>query len=104
QLPRLSAAAATKLSVRTIPVFMRVSDIGDESSRGRRCNGCAGGGRASAGSGFRTGPCLVAVGDSAARQVVWRELQRDPVAHEDADLELRHLAGGVCQHGVAVLE
>src|SRR5512138_4042313 len=41
---------------------------------------------------------LVAVRDPTAREVVGRELQLHPVARDDADVELLHLAGRVGEH------
>src|SRR5690349_16897778 len=47
---------------------------------------------------------LVAVDDSPAGQVVWRQLHHDPVLGQDADVVLAHLAADVGQDLVAVGE
>src|SRR5690606_31128900 len=47
---------------------------------------------------------LVAVGDAAAAEVVGGQLDLDPVAREDADAVLAHLAAEVTEHLVAVVE
>src|ERR1700693_6598130 len=47
---------------------------------------------------------LVAEDNPAARQVVRREVHPDPVADQDADIELAHLAGGVGEDGLAGLQ
>src|ERR1043166_9591993 len=47
---------------------------------------------------------LVAVDHPSAGQVIWREHHAHPVALEHPDLELAHLAGGVGQDRVAVLQ
>src|SRR5258708_21030549 len=47
---------------------------------------------------------LLPVGDAAARQDVGRQLELPPVAGEDADAELAHLAARVRQHRVLVVQ
>src|SRR5688572_21082402 len=47
---------------------------------------------------------FVSVCDSAARQVIRREVHRDPVALENADVVLPHFAAHVGEHLVAVFE
>jgi len=49
-------------------------------------------------------PLAVAVGDPAARQVVRRQLDLDPVAGEDLDAEPPHLPAGVPERLVPVVE
>ena len=46
----------------------------------------------------------VTEGDATFGQIVWRQLQRDLVASQDADVVLAHLAGGVSDQGVAVVQ
>jgi hypothetical protein len=43
-------------------------------------------------------------GDSAAGEVVGRELDLDAIAGEDADVVLAHLPGDASEDGVAVVE
>jgi len=45
-----------------------------------------------------------AVGDAAFREVVRRDLDRDGIAAQDADIVLTHLAADVGGHDVAVFE
>lgn len=40
----------------------------------------------------------VSVGDSTAGQIVWRDFNRHPVARQDANTKLAHLAGQPGQH------
>src|SRR6266508_6645990 len=47
---------------------------------------------------------FVAVSNPPTRQVVWREIYSDPVALQDPDVILAHLAADVRQHLVPVLE
>src|SRR5215472_14229167 len=49
-------------------------------------------------------PLLVAVDDAAARQIVWRKLDRDFVSRENANKIFAHLAGDVRQDLVLVLQ
>src|SRR2546429_1092574 len=50
------------------------------------------------------GLLLVAEGNPAARQVVGGELDPNPVADQDPDVELSHLPRGICQDRLAGLE
>jgi hypothetical protein len=45
-----------------------------------------------------------AVGDTAAGQIIWGELDDDAVSGQDADEVLAHLAGQVTEYGMTVLE
>ncbi len=49
-------------------------------------------------------PLFVAVGDPAFRQVVRSELDRDPIARQNADVMLAHLAGDVRGYDVAIIQ
>jgi heme-degrading monooxygenase HmoA len=46
----------------------------------------------------------VAVDDSRAVEVVWRQLAAHTVAGKDADAKAAHLAGDVTEHDVLVVE
>src|SRR5205809_3691053 len=50
------------------------------------------------------GPLLVAEGDPAARQVVGGELDPDPVADQDPNVELAHLPRGIREDRLAGLQ
>src|SRR5690606_29510899 len=52
----------------------------------------------------RAGPSARPIDDAALRQVVRRELDRDPVAFEDADIVFPHSAGDVRGDDVPVVE
>jgi len=54
------------------------------------------------GTGWRT--LFVAVGDTAPFEVIWRELDLDLVAGQDADVVHAHLAGYVGEQFVPVVE
>src|SRR5207253_5074234 len=46
----------------------------------------------------------VSVGDAAAREIVWRELDLHLVPGQDADVVLAHLPGDRGEHGVPPIE
>lgn len=68
--------------------------------------GCLGAGSAPEGAARESagGWLLETVGDAAAGEVVGRKLDLDPVAGQDADVELAHFAGNVGQHFVTVFQ
>src|SRR5262249_40338405 len=81
---------------------------GPGPERGRKGRGggrrAGGGGAAGGGGGGGGGASTLAVDDPALGQVVGGDLDRDPVAGDDPDEVLPHLAGDVRQDAMAALE
>src|SRR5205823_5116053 len=50
------------------------------------------------------GRLAVAIADAAARQVVWTHLYANAIAEQDTDAEFAHLAAGIGQQLMAIIE